>query len=669
MKKLILIPILLMQVLVCHAQMDAGLQHLARQHSELRTQGRDVNAQPVRVIAQLKEGISLSDQSGKLSPLGVRTISDYGRICVLSIPVSSLKATSDLNEVEYLSTDHKRTVHNDLARADMGVDIAQNSFDALAYGLDGTYDGTGVLVGIIDVGIDFNHAAFRDKDGNTRVKFAQIYDMSEGENPKDMDSVRHNYTKPEDILALTSDGGAQTHGSHTSATAVGTAVTLNDSVTVQGMAPGADILLSSLYHPEGGLFDSYILDAINSQIQFANQVGKPIVINLSLGETSLFCDGKDPSARFYESLTGPGRIICYSAGNSANDNTVLEYVPESDTDTIHLLPVTINQKNNEYIMAIASEDTTSFKIDLNLTDAVSDTAFQYYSRSDSIRLKESDLVTYSYDSLHDNRFNAILKVPSGFTLSDTYPWISVNVIGKKGKKIRFVTSSAFLPDKGQKFVKGNNINTYGKDCETDSVISVGSYVTREVHTDNNGVEIHSSHPRHFTSGFSSYGTTLTGKTIPDVLAPGEYLLSAYNAYDKDLFVPDTDIPANSNVYGYAELFGRKSWYGWMRGTSMACPSAVGVIALWLQADPTLGPSAVREIMRQTCLVTNDMWIFMDPEEYGGGLLRAAEGLKYIIGTRTNVPKIDVPAWSTPAIYELNPHIYIKDGRKYWHGRE
>ena len=74
-----------------------------------------------------------------------------------------------------------------------------------------------------------------------------------------------------------------------------------------------------------------------------------------------------------------------------------------------------------------------------------------------------------------------------------------------------------------------------------------------------------------------------------------------------------------------------TWQGYsyvsMTGTSMACPTVSGIIALWLQADPTLTVADVKDILANTC--DNDEFTAKNPIRWGYGKINAKKGLDYI----------------------------------------
>jgi hypothetical protein len=97
------------------------------------------------------------------------------------------------------------------------------------------------------------------------------------------------------------------------------------------------------------------------------------------------------------------------------------------------------------------------------------------------------------------------------------------------------------------------------------------------------------------SSFSSSGPTADNRFAPDVLAPGEYVVSALSADAS----PDSPTSAFFVAPGSHLTWGDDGVHAILRGTSQASPHVAGAIALLFQADPTLTPTSAREILRVT----------------------------------------------------------------------
>lgn len=88
------------------------------------------------------------------------------------------------------------------------------------------------------------------------------------------------------------------------------------------------------------------------------------------------------------------------------------------------------------------------------------------------------------------------------------------------------------------------------------------------------------------ASFSSRGPTLDGRVKPDLAAPGVNIVST---------VPPVSTGGVNNIL----QGGRTSYYGPLSGTSMAAPHVAGVVALMLQANPTLSPQDIKRMLLVT----------------------------------------------------------------------
>ena len=133
----------------------------------------DGSVRSFSAIAMLKDGDACPD--ARLQKLGIRVRDKIGRMLILRVPAESLTALNGIDEIERVRADRMYRLMNDKAREKSRVEEVATWEKAAAYHLPQAYTGKGVLVGIIDCGIDFNHAAFRNADGSTRVKYAIRY--------------------------------------------------------------------------------------------------------------------------------------------------------------------------------------------------------------------------------------------------------------------------------------------------------------------------------------------------------------------------------------------------------------------------------------------------------------------------------------------------------------
>jgi subtilisin family serine protease len=190
--------------------------------------------------------------------------------------------------------------------------------------------GSGVIVGIVDIGCDFVHPNFRDQNDDTRLLF--LWDQRGGAvgtngvpYGREFDSKKINQalatSTPYDFLGYEPEDGA--HGTHVMDIAAG------NSTRYPGVAPGADLIFVHLGLPspidveEETLGSSkYLYDAVKYIFDKADEQGKPAVVNLSLASNGGAHDGTSMVETMFDDLLGAkdGRAIVVAAGNSYVDD-------------------------------------------------------------------------------------------------------------------------------------------------------------------------------------------------------------------------------------------------------------------------------------------------------------------------------------------------------------
>ena len=231
--------------------------------------------------------IHLADPSdlSAVEALGVEVEGTFDGLDFITalVPVDQIEALAAIDNVTKIKVAQHMRPATDAARVQTNAyDLLTRSQAAVAQGVTGKYDGTGVILGIIDNGIDFQHIAFKDKNGNSRIKRAYVYTGSGRGN---------EYTS---ISGLTTDDNTVDHGTHTASTAGGSSVIVNRAsssnftVTVTddhanstygGMASGADLYLAGIK----GLDDVQLTTALNKIVAYANAQNQPLVVSNSWG--------------------------------------------------------------------------------------------------------------------------------------------------------------------------------------------------------------------------------------------------------------------------------------------------------------------------------------------------------------------------------------------------
>src|SRR5690606_14653229 len=177
--------------------------------------------------------------------------------------------------------------------------------------LPAAYQGEGVLVGIIDTGLELQHPDFQDSTGRTRVLryWDQGFDYDPWLTPAGFgygqawDSTQINAGECPAVDPLNQYG----HGTTVAAAA---AANNNGNGHCQGVAPKADLLIvaNAMDHPN---WSSSVVDAVRYIVEQAAALGRPVAINLSLGSYFGSHDGLDPAALMIDQLLADqsGRVL------------------------------------------------------------------------------------------------------------------------------------------------------------------------------------------------------------------------------------------------------------------------------------------------------------------------------------------------------------------------
>jgi subtilisin family serine protease len=197
--------------------------------------------------------------------------------------------------------------------------------------------GKGSVVAIIDSGIDWQHSDFRKPDGSTRIKYLwdpsdPTYMLSNGTAGSSPPSGGQGtvYTEAQINDALQGIGTVYSndecgHGTHVAGIAAGNGAASGGGIapgTFVGMAPEADIVVVRVFGDDCAYLGQQInlIQAGAFVDQMAQTLGRPYVINLSLGTQIGGHDGYDFEEIAIDSLVGPGKpgkAVVVSAGNDS----------------------------------------------------------------------------------------------------------------------------------------------------------------------------------------------------------------------------------------------------------------------------------------------------------------------------------------------------------------
>lgn len=480
--------------------------------------------------------------------------------------------------------------------------ISETFVDSVHIGggnLPQAYKGDGVVVGIIDGGFDFTHPMFKTDDGTT-LRISKVWDqMGTGTIPNGY-TYGAEYSGETDILNQQHDANTEeSHGSHVGGIAGGSSF---GNTNLTGVAPNSELVFVSM-----GEEESSVIDAISYIFNHATSQGKPAVINMSFGNmTGHFHDGNSLEDQAMGGLTNNGNILVASAANAQGGNHHLEYSFTNDTiqSEISYYGMETSESNMLHHWA---ENNSEVSIKYELFDNNSALLYStsFYNTNTTSSNSESftngsDVISFYFESENSNPNNGFPNIMSACFIDANNPNnYKLNIVVTGNNSIH-----AWSEDAGfQTSSTGNYTNKIGDDnytiagagANSDAVISVGSYNTKNSFTDLNGNTQNNGSTLNDLSEFSSLGPTTDGRTKPDICAPGSLLASAVNSFDNN-------IPTNfaQELINTTYTDGISTWYyGAFEGTSMSSPFCAGVIALMLEANPSLDVNSIRNILHNT----------------------------------------------------------------------
>jgi len=561
----------------------------------------------------------------ELAAYDVTIGSSAGSIYTVRIPIRRFAELAASGICKNINVGEKMESLMDKSRENLGIDQIHVGLH-LPHG----YDGTGVVVGIIDQGMEFCHPSYYDAAGNIRVKRVWNQWDSTGTAPSGYD-YGSEYTTENQMRNAGYDifGG---HGGHVAGIAAGSGAPSGDGTAYKGIAPGADlVLVPSSFNPAS------VCDAINYIHHYAQSVGKPCVINMSFGSIIQPHDGLDESGFFLTSYVNEhpdSLVLVASSGNDGFRNVHIgkQFSPDDTILTTLLDPITPNTIDG--LMVLYGEN--NYKLALSLintnTNQQEDFSGFYHTDEDTmyyITLLASDstpvyaIIYTTQDTIHSHPHNATIK----FRPNSSFPSnlkVILTVICNSEAEIHGWNSHHVFS--ASEFVEGSVdgdswYTSSGNGVNTDAVISVGSYATRLHYVTYDGIPLSGKSDNvGDISMFSSKGPTADGRVKPDIAAPGEVIIAPLNR--NAIGAPKT------TVYDTIEWNGDIEYYCGYMGTSMASPMVTGIVALWLQENPSLGVDSVRAILHRTARndqYTGDISIYPN-STWGHGKVNAFGGL-------------------------------------------
>lgn len=516
--------------------------------------------------------------------------------------------------------------------------------------------GRGVIVGIVDSGLDIHHPDFRKPDGTTRV--LAFWDQTVSHTSPDVPIG--SLLGPAALNRLLRDATPEGvrldlngHGTHVSGIAAGNGAAGGTGPPFQfvGVAPEADLIAVRSY-----LNEAAVVGGVQFVFDEAARLGRPAVVNLSLGHQFGPHDGSSVFERLLSELCGPGRLVVVAAGNDGargiHASLPAGKGPDSVSFQVPSLPNPGDLVNVVGLEVWGPPGRTS-RFTLVFPDG---RRIGPFHPGKEYVLEGRDYVLNAAEVRYDfgRNFNLDLRLFSRQWPTGTFHLVAEpEGRGPRGGLQFWLPYYDLNGPKVPAFVQGRaESGTISEPANALNVISVAATVSRNCWLSAARSDSVCSEPAG-TIGelvfYSSTGPTPDGRLKPEVSAPGEGIASALAAAMSTELAQSRNLPLRTLPDG-------RHWIN--SGTSMAAPHVTGALALLLEQVPALTPGVAQDRLRQSGgAIRSPAGTYVGPGLDLARFLRVAArvgavSIAAIDGPRARITWDPLPAAGVPAIFRI-----------------
>lgn len=437
--------------------------------------------------------VKYSGSLERLQTLGMKVeelIAGYG---IVTLPEQDFELLSAAPEIEYVEKPKNFTYSQ--------ISPVEEPCIATVLATPPFYTGKGVLMAILDSGVDVRRKDFRNADGTSRIKaYLEL-----------LGRERREYTQEQINNALSGNGelpsvAGTSHGTAVAGVAAGFASANGNegNRTYRGVARGCDLLVVNLGSENTQEAQTAnIMRGVTYALTKARQWSQPLVINLSFGNAYGNHRGESLLERFLDNASEQGRTnICVGMGNKGEayhhfaSQSEGEYLAE-----VSVLP---------YLRSLTVQIWQVFKgsREIRITSPEGQNAvLSQQTREESYQIRMGQTLLLIYFGL-PSPYSTSQEIYIEFLPQTDFLTEGIWKIQGTGECNMYLTGRE-NPETGFSFLSPDSRGTLTIPSTASRVISVGAY--------NSDTRVYSS--------FSGRGFPGTGK--PDIVAPGENILAPW----------------------------------------------------------------------------------------------------------------------------------------------
>lgn len=536
-----------------------------------------------------------------LIDLGIQVETLLAGYAILTVPDNLVEIVADFPEIEFVEKP-KRLYFSVQAGKDASCILpVTNRAPFLT--------GEGVIVAIIDSGIDYTNRHFRKSDGTTRILYLWDQtitpDEEKGRRPPEGFRIGTEFSQEQINEALNTSNAAERmslvpsvdvsgHGTAIAGIAAGGGGGPYDGVAVQ-----SDLLIVKLGIPSVVSFPrtTELMRAITYVVRKAQELQRPVAINLSFGNTYGSHDGSSLVERFIDNASEVGKnVICVGSGNEGTAGGHLQgNILEGENITGNNLAYAELAVGNYEVglnVQLWKNYVDVYRVTLRSPGGEVQVLPLDEPGKQTFRMEQTEILIYMGEP---SPYSVNQEIYFDFIPVGDYVTPGIWLFRLEGIKIEtgqyyFYLPSSSVINQDTRFVIASPNVTLTIPSTASKVITVGAYDTLyDSYADFSG--------RGYVFPERTVGLVAAGVVKPDLVAPGVSITA-----------PDT--------YG---------GYGFFTGTSFAVPFVTGAAALMMEwgiirgNDPFLYGEKVKAYLRRGARPIRGQQIYPN-ERVGWGAL-------------------------------------------------